>query len=397
VVDPVGRIWFSTMGGLSVVDPRAFQANSAPAMAHIEGVTADSSVMELQGAMRIPGGHQRITFNYSGLSFSVPERVRFRYRLDSFDSEWSQPVAVREVAYTNLGPGSYRFRVMASNSDGLWNGVESSIPFQIEPIFWQTWWFRLSCIIVSGLIILFLYRYRLHMLSEQLNVRFEERLAERTRIAQDLHDTLLQGFLSASMQLSVANDQLPSEWPAKRLVGRVLELMAQVLDEGRRAVSGLRAGGGSTVDLEQAFTRIPQEIGIEQTVDFRVIVDGKPQPLHPIIRDEVYRIGREALVNAFRHSSAKSIEIELEYVAKQLRIIVRDDGCGIDEKVLESGRDGHWGLSGMRGRADEIGAQLNLWSRVGSGTEVELSIPGHIAFQTGSSNPRLRRLAGLNR
>jgi signal transduction histidine kinase len=171
--------------------------------------------------------------------------------------------------------------------------------------------------------------------------------------------------------------------------------MGQVVDEGRKAVSGLRTTNSNTIDLEQAFSRIPREMGIEQEVDFRVIVKGKPRPLHPIIRDEVYRIGREALVNAFRHSQAKSIEIQIEYVAKNLRILISDDGCGIDDRVLQSGREGHWGLPGMRGRADEIGARLHVWSRITNGTEVELSVPGHIAFQSRSSNRRLRRLAGL--
>src|SRR5205085_3211791 len=253
--------------------------HSVPAIAHIEAVTADGSVVDQQGAVRIPGARQRITFSYAGLSLAVPERVRFRYKLDGFDQDWSEPIATREAVYTNLSPGAYRFRVIASNSDGLWNGMESMIQFEIEPVFWQTWWFRLACVMVIGLAILFFYRLRLHRLTRQLNMRFEERLAERTRIAQDLHDTLLQGFLSASMQLDVAADHLTSESPAKPLVNRVLELMRQVIEEGRTALKGLRSSSSGSHDLAESFSGIQQELALQERIDYQVTVEGPSRPL----------------------------------------------------------------------------------------------------------------------
>jgi signal transduction histidine kinase len=256
------------------------------------------------------------------------------------------------------------------------------------PHFWQTWWFRLSLVLAGLFAILTYYRWRLHQLSKQLHLRFEERLAERTRIAQDLHDTLLQGFLSASMQLHVAADQLPDDSPAKPTVNRVLELMAQVTEEGRNALRGLRSSNRESHDLAEAFSRIQQELTLTEAVDFRILVEGSAQPLHPVIRDEVYRVGREALVNALLHARAKKIEVELEFAMRHLRVLVRDDGCGIDPAVLQSGRDGHWGLSGMRERAENIGGKLKVW-RAGAGTEVELSIPSHIAFE--SHNPSQAR------
>lgn len=384
-VDPLGRIWFSTYMGLSVVDPKLVTDNSVPAIAHIEQVEQDGNSVDLQGSIRIAGGRQRITFRYTGLSLSVPERVRFRYKLDGYDKNWSEPSAAREAVYTNLDPSSYRFRVMASNSAGLWNGQESTIQFEIEPLFWQTLWFRLTSAMAIALAILFVYRLRMHQLTQQMNMRFEERLAERTRIAQDLHDTLLQGFLSASMQLHVADKQLPSDSPGKPLVSRVLGLMEQVIDEGRTTLQGLRSTSGNSSDLAQSFSGIKNELSSEDEIDYRVTVEGWSKPLHPVIRDEIYHIGREALVNAFRHSRAKAIEVELEYGMKQLRLLVRDDGSGIDQQVLRSGREGHWGIPGMRERAEEIGASLKLWSRPGAGTEVELLIPGRIAYELQSS------------
>lgn len=396
VADPLGRIWFSLNRGLSVVDPARAAGRSVPAPIHIQAISADGRSVELRAPVRVPPARQRFTFNYIGLSLSAPDRVRYRYRLDGFDHAWSEITAAREAVYTNLGPGPYRFRVMARNPDGVWNSAETDLKFEIEPVFWQTWWFRLSALIAFILTIVAVHRFRLHQLTRQLNVRFEERLSERTRIAQDLHDTLLQGFLSASMQLHVAVDSLPADSSAKPLLGRVLELMGQVVEEGRNAVRGLRSAQSGALDLEQAFSRVQQELGIKQEVDLRILVDGHARPLHPVLRDEVYRIGREALVNAFRHSRATSIELELEYGAERFRLLIRDNGFGIDPQVLQTGREGHWGLSGMRERAERIGARLRVWSSASAGTEVELTVPSHIAFQTPPSN-RLPRWLAKNR
>jgi ligand-binding sensor domain-containing protein/signal transduction histidine kinase len=380
LADPLGRIWFSMSRGLSVVDPAHLRGDSLPAIVHLEAISADGSPVNIENAIRIPAAHKRITFSFTGLSLAVPERIRFRYFLDGFDRNWSEPTAAREAVYTNLGPGSYRFRVIASNSDGIWNASDITVPFEVDPAFWQTWWFRSTWILAALLVILLVYRFRLHQMRHQLNALFEERLAERTRIAQDLHDTLLQGFLSASMQLHVANDQLPEQWPAKPIVQRALDLMGRVIEDGRNAVRGLRSSHAESDDLEQSLSRISQEFVLQQPVDFRIIVEGHARPLHPVIRDEVYRIGHEALANAFLHSEASGIEVELDYAKSQLRLVVRDNGRGIDAEVLRSGRDGHWGLSGMRERAERIGARVKVWSRPAGGTEVELSVPGRVAF-----------------
>lgn len=396
VSGPFGRIWLSLNRGISVVDPARVARTSAPALVHVQAVAADGKALGIEGPVRIPPGSQRVTFTYSGLILSLPERVRYRYRLDNFDHNWSEPKSTTEAVYTNLAPGAYRFRVMASNRDGFWNGAEAAINFQVQPSIWNRWWFRLAAVFAFGLGALALYRYRLHQLTRQLNVRFEERLAERTRIAQDLHDTLLQGFVSASMQLHVAADRLPEDSPVKPQVGRVLQLMGQVIEEGRNAVRGLRSTTTGPGDLEEAFSRVQREVPMREDATVRILVEGRARPLHPIIRDEVYRIGREALVNAFRHSGASSIELELEYAANSLRMLVRDNGRGVDTQILRSGREGHWGLSGMRERAERVGARLTLWSRHGAGTEIELSVPGHVAYQSPAVNGARGWLAKWN-
>lgn len=381
VADSLGRIWLSTNGGLSLVDPIPMAVSSPPALVHIEGLSADGRPINFEQGVRISAPHQRVTLNYTGLSLSVPARVRFKYRLDSFDQSWSEPTAAREAIYTNLDSGSYRFRVLASNSEGVWNSSESTLLFVIEPVFWRTWWFRLSSLLALAIAGLALVRLRMLTLTKQLNIRFEERLAERTRIARELHDTLLQGFLSASMQLHVADDRLASDSPAKALVGRVLELMSHVVEEGRKAVGGLRSTKLSSPDLAQAFSQIRQEFPVQSQIGYRVIVEGAPRPLRPVIRDEVYLIGHEALSNAFRHAHASDIEIEIEYASRHLRVLIRDNGRGIDPQVLRAGRDGHWGLSGMKERTERIGGKLRVLSRTAAGTEVELSVPGQIAFE----------------
>jgi signal transduction histidine kinase len=263
------------------------------------------------------------------------------------------------------------------------DGVFASAVVKGRLAFWRTWWFPFVCIFVGAAVILGLHRLRLLQISRQLNQRFEERLAERTRVAQELHDTLLQGLLSASMQLHVAVDQLPDDTTARPALNHVLQMMEQIVDEGRNTLRGLRSTSDGAHDLKASFSRIPHELGERRELNFRVSEEGAPLPLRPVIRDEVYSVGREALVNAFRHSGASNITVELDYGAKQLRILVRDDGCGIDPQVLESGREGHWGLSGMRERSERIGAKLKVRSRAGSGTEVELRVSSDIAFESG--------------
>jgi signal transduction histidine kinase len=386
VADAGGRIWFALNRGLSVADPRRADVRQEPALTHVEAAAVDGAPIDLRHAVSIPSSHRRVTFAYAGLSLSTPERVRFRYRLDGFDGDWSEPGAAREAVYTNLRPAEYRFRVIASNSDGLWNGSEATLAFEIRPALWQTAWFQAAVLACAGLAGWGAYRLRVRQVAKQLHIRFEERLAERTHLAQELHDTLLQGFVSASMQLHVAVSRLPADSPAMAPLTRVLELMRSVTEEGRNAVRGLRAAHSSD-KLETAFSRIQQEF-TDSRATYRVVVEGPAVVLGPAIRDEVYRIGREALLNAFRHSSATRIEIELEYTPTELRMFVRDDGKGIDEQVVQSGSEGHWGLTGMRERAERIGATLKIRSRAGAGTEVELRVPARLAFDRAAPGRR---------
>ncbi len=228
---------------------------------------------------------------------------------------------------------------------------------------------------------------RVRKLTEaQLTLRFEERLSERTRIARELHDTLLQSFQALMLHFQAVNDLLPPG-EAKEALEKALDRADQAIVEGRDAIQNLRSSTNRTNELAQAMTALGEELGVAHdgergTATFRVSIEGRPRELHPILRDEIYRIAREAMRNAFSHAQARKIEADITYGERLLRLRIRDDGKGIDPKLLDAGRDGHWGLAGMRERAQQIGGQLDMWSQVGAGTEVELRIPDSIAYGT---------------
>ena len=210
---------------------------------------------------------------------------------------------------------------------------------------------------------------------------FDSYTDERTRIAQELHDTLLQGFFAASMQVHAAVDSLPKDSSARMRFTGALQVMDRALEEGRRAVQGLRSPYMSFPSLGQALAGVPNDLDLPAAVGFRVVVEGRQRELRAGPGDEIYRIGREAIFNAYRHARAKQINTEIEYRPTELRIAVRDDGCGIDPQALQ--RSGHWGLCGMRERAERMGAQLRILSRIALGTEIELFVPSRIAFEQG--------------
>jgi signal transduction histidine kinase len=243
--------------------------------------------------------------------------------------------------------------------------------------------FLSTALVITGMVT------RVRQLTEaQLKLRFEERLAERNRIARELHDTLLQSFQALMLHFQTVNDLLPPG-KEKEALEKVLDRADQAIVEGRDAIQNLRSSTNLTNELAQAMTALGEELAGPRDGEapaFHVSIEGAPRDLHPILRDDIYRIAREALRNAFRHAQASKIEAEITYGARLLRLRIRDDGKGVDSKLLEAGRDGHWGLPGMRERAQQIGAQLDMWSEVGAGTEIELRIPGSIAY--GTSSPR---------
>jgi ligand-binding sensor domain-containing protein/signal transduction histidine kinase len=392
VADSQGKIWFSTSQGLSVVDPSHIMNKSTPALPHVEDIMADNDRITVGGLVRIPSSRKRITFMYSGLSLAVPERIRFRYFLDGFDRGWSEPTAHREAVYTNLSPGSYRFRVIASNSYGQWSNSEAAISIQVDPAFWQTWWFRVSCMMAFLALLWALYQLRLRQVERQFAIRLDERVSERTRIARDLHDTLLQSFHGLLLRFQTVSNLLATG-ETKQKLDSAIDQAAQAITEGRDAVQGLRSFAVEANDLALTINTLGQELAPGETnpnvAEFHVAVEGTPRNVNPILRDDIYRIAAEGLRNAFRHAQAHRIEVEIHYDERQLRLRVRDDGKGIDVKhVHGDGYAGHYGLRGMRERATVVGGTLTVWSEFGLGTEVELSIPASRAYETSPARRR---------
>jgi signal transduction histidine kinase len=341
--DPSGRIWFSLRGGLCALNPLR-PAAFAPALVNVESAVVDGRPLGTGPAARYSSSRQRLVFNFIGVSLVIPGRVRYRYLLDGYDRDWSQPTESREAAYTNLPPDRYTFRVMASNSEGLWNGTPANVAFEVEPQLWQTWWFRVMALCLVAAAIFAGFRYRMARTRAAMNLRFEERLAERTRIARELHDTLLQSFQGLMLRLQVVDDLLPP--------GKAKEQLEQSLDraiaEGRSVVNNLRSSTQITNDLVQAVRSVADELSGEGPPSFRLVVEGAVRDLHPILRDEVFRIASEGLRNAFNHARAHYVEAEIGYGERLLSLRIRDDGNGISEDVLAEGRSGHYGLSGMR-------------------------------------------------
>lgn len=396
-ITPDNRLWVATVKGLAMIDLAQLPRIDRKPEVFVGAVTiGKDKVLAGRQLILVPGTHH-VELHLEAVDIASPEKVRIQYRMDSVDSTWLDADASRNAVYTNIPAGTHAFHVRASSSDGLWDHAGIVYNITQRPYFYQTTWFLF--VLVSALVLLLsaAYLIRVRQIVRQAQIRLDERLMERERIARELHDTLLQGVLSASMQLDVVEDQLAADSPIKPLVRRILQMMRQVIEEGRNALKGLRAQETDSDNLAIAFSRIAQEFPTDEKLDYRVIAGSRTRPLTPLIRDEVYRIGREGIVNAFLHAKASSVEVEIEFASGYLRVLVRDDGCGIDLDVLDEGRDGHWGLPGMRERSERIGADLRLRSRVDAGTEVELTVPGSIAFASQSRSPLSRWLAWLNR
>jgi signal transduction histidine kinase/ligand-binding sensor domain-containing protein len=380
-----GRIWFATTKGLAWINPRISVRNTVPPPVLIESVVANGNKYNTSTTLSFPPRTANLQIAYTATSLTIPERVRFRYRLEGQDQEWQDAGTRREAFYTNLDPGSYQFRVIASNNDGVWNNTGASVSFSIAPSYYQTHWFRAAAVVTVLALFWTLYQLRLRQIAHAFNQRLDERVHERTRIARELHDTLLQSFQGLMLRFQSARDLLPAH-PAKAVeaLDGALDRADQAIAEGRDAIQNLRSSATVSNELAQAITTLAEELnngnGEKRSAMFRMSVEGSPRDLHPIVRDDIHRIAREALRNAFLHAQADRIEAEVTFGAREFRLRIRDDGKGIDPQHLSGGRARHWGLASMRERAVQIGAQLSLWSEVGAGTEVELRIPGAVAY-----------------
>ena len=338
------------------------------------------------------------SFEFAALSYANSQKNRYRYKLEGLEPGWNEVGSKQHLAtYTNLDPGKYVFRVQGSNSDGVWNEEGASLPIVITPPWWKTNWFRTTCAAVLLALLWAAYQLRVRQLHHEFAMTLEARVGERTRIARDLHDTLLQSFHGLLFRFQAARNLLPQRSEeAAQVLDAALTRAEQALDEGRHSIQELRPGVSAGSGLDQMLMTTSRELASsprngERSPRFEVIVEGERRGLAPMVQEEILRIARELLRNAFQHARAHQIEVEIRYDADVFRMLVRDDGRGIDPKILkDGGRPGHWGMAGVHERARGIGARLEFWSEAGAGTEVRLTLPAAIAYEKSRKGVRFR-------
>jgi signal transduction histidine kinase len=391
-----GRLWFANGTLLQMIDPAHMAGNTVAPPVHVDLIVADRKSYSPQEGLSLPPLTRDLEIDYTALSFVLPQKVFFRYMLDGRDTRWQEPGTRRQAFYNDLRPGHYRFRVIACNNDGVWNEVGATLEFNILPAFYQTKWFVLFCVAATACLAWMAYRYRVRQVTGRLDMQFKERLSERTRIARELHDTLLQSFQGLTLHFQRARNLLPDRAAeAIQTLDKALDGAEQAIVEGRDAIHDLRSLAPAAQGLAEEITALGEELIAEDTnkdpAQFRVVIEGSVRVLHPNVHLDISRIAREALRNAFIHSQGRLIETEITYSDKLFRLRIRDDGKGLDPNVRDQGeRTGHWGLRGMRERAERLGGELDLWSEPGAGTEVELRLPGSIVYEASPARNGVR-------
>ncbi|HJU55945.1 MAG TPA: two-component regulator propeller domain-containing protein [Pyrinomonadaceae bacterium] len=365
-----GKLWFSTLKGVAMLDPARLKVNAQPPGVVIEQVRIDDESVAPSSKIELPPGKSRFDFYYAGLSFVAPEKVRFKYKLDGFDEDWIDGGARRVAYYTNLPPGQYKFRVMAANNDGIWNEAGASLDLYLKPHFYQTYWFYALAAATLALIVWQLYLLRVR----QVKRRFAAVLDERNRIAREIHDNLAQEILGISIQLELVSRTMPpgAEAPRSHL-DRARVLVRNSIAEARRYIWDLRSQALENNDLPSALTETARRLTAETSIQAQVQVSGTFRPLTALIESNLLRIGQEAINNAVRHAQAQRILINLKFDAKRVQLSVRDNGRGFDAKTQTP--NGHFGLVGMRERAEQMGGTLLVESGADEGTLIVVEVP----------------------
>ena len=381
------KLLFVRDAGVSVIDPHHLAFNELPPPVHIEQVIADDKIYDATNGLRLPPRIRNLAIDYTALSFVAPEKVRFRYKLEGQNRNWHEVINDRQIQYTNLAPGTYRFRVMASNNSGVWNEAGDTLSFSIAPAYYQTRWFFAMVALGIAMLLWAAYQLRIRQLAHQFNRTLDARVSERTRIARDLHDTLLQSFQGALLRFqSAANVVATRPDEARQRLDQALDQAEAAITEGRNAVHGLRASATTMNDLANGIAAIGLQLTSERSPGpvplIDVAVDGNSRDLNPVVREEAFRIAGEALRNAIKHAHAQHLAVTIHYERRQLRLVIRDDGKGIDAETMARQQvEGHFGLPGMRERAAIVKGQLDVRSERGAGTEIELRVPGRTAYR----------------
>ena len=378
-----GRLWFSTTGGLGFTDPAHIYKNAIVPSVTIRGVRADGRSIEADATVQLAKGTKSLEIDYTALSLSIPERVRFKYKLEGFDKDWQEPGTRRQAFYTSLPPGRYSFHVIACNNDGVWNTAGVTLPIDLPATFLQSWYFKLLCATAAAGLLWCVYLLRINQAEGRIRTRLYERLAERERIARDLHDTFFQGIQGLLLRFDLAMKRLAKGDPVRALLEDALTQSDQVMRQGRELVLDLRTRSSEAGDLAHDLEAAATEFASQYPARFTLVVTGKERALNSLIAEELYKLGCEAMFNSFRHASASSIEAEVIFGPNELGLNVRDNGTGVSQDILQHGGvDKHYGLPGMKERAEQIGARFSISSRGGAGTEIEVRVPSKVAYRS---------------
>lgn len=370
-----GTLWFAGGSDAFEVDPVHVPLRMFDLPMRINRLSADQRQIALGGRVVLPKLTRNVEFDYTALIYRQPGLLDFYYHLLGHDKIWNDAGGRREAFYNDLSPGEYTFEVTACHENHVCSRQDASVTFAIPPTWWQTWLFKISCALIFVAAVGLTVRWRMTIYAKLTQLRFDDRLQERTRVARDLHDTMMQTVL-ASKLLAESGEIIETVPEARTAFRKLSEWLESAADEGRAAVNSLRPTTIETDDLAGALELAAHECCADQRIDVRLVVRGEIPALHPIVADEIFRVGIEAIRNACVHSGGGSIQILLEYEG-ELRLSIRDDGRGIENYVLQSGRAGHFGLLGMRERAEAIGAELSIVTS-GEGTEVILTVPGSV-------------------
>jgi signal transduction histidine kinase len=381
VEDAAGRIWFVTNRGLAWIDPAALTRNRQPPPVVIRSLTANGVAQRIgAGEIRLPARTNRVQIAFAALSLTDATANRIRYRLQGVDAGWIDADRDRRATYTNLGPGAYVFQVVAANNDGLWNRTGARVALVIAPTFYQTTWFTGLLLSLAAAAAWLLYRRRVRIIAQRIRDRLQVQVAERERIARELHDTLLQGMQGLMLHFQAAADGMAPGTPARSTIERALERGDDVLLEGRDRVRDLRASGPSAT-LEARLAALIGEPMVPGSAAIALRTRGTPRAICAPVVEELAAIAGEALANARAHARAAHVEVEVDYGHHELVLTIEDDGIGLDAGVRAAGRrEGHFGLVGMRERAAGIGGVLTIRSGQTGGVRVRVAIPAAVAY-----------------
>jgi signal transduction histidine kinase/ligand-binding sensor domain-containing protein len=391
-----GRLWLTTSQGVAILDPKHLQINLLPPPVQILGLRADEEAIDLTRPVKLRPLTRSLQFSFTALSLTVPRKVHFRYQLEGFDHGWHVGGSVREASYTNLHPGHYTFRVLAANNDGIWNTTGATLTFFLAPAWFQTLWFLLLCVAAALLGAAWLFRLRLQSMKRVLRLRFEERMDERTRIAQELHDHLIQEMVGISMQLEVADELTPAGTKAKTVLERALTLSRSAIGGGRLTLQLLRSHPVTGSALVESLRRTADAYSekTRSAVEYRI--EGDEQLLQPQAAEDLSELGQEALRNALKYAGQGTVQVRLRFGTSAFELVVRDEGPGMSEEVQRVGIPGHFGLTGMRERAARLAGEFAIISAPKQGTTVQIAVPASRAYQRQSQSGNGRRRGESN-